>query len=165
MSVWHRVFGIMDVEPDPGALIEFLHGLGFPVITSRFHRDEQGWFTAELLLKEVEPLRLDRYLATEEGIRNELNTWAAWLETVMSNPNRDSLMQHLISTAQVFTFQVEIGEVLPVPDSGLERGDFSRIEKFSNGLCQFLARQTAGVYQVDERGFFAADGTLLVGEE
>jgi hypothetical protein len=32
------------------------------------------------------------------------------------------------------------------------------------GLCRFLARATDGFYQVDDEGFFEADGTLLVKE-
>jgi hypothetical protein len=32
-------------------------------------------------------------------------------------------------------------------------------------LCRFLAGQTEGIYQIDSRGFFDADGNLLVAED
>jgi hypothetical protein len=35
---------------------------------------------------------------------------------------------------------------------------------FSDMLCRFLCETTSGVYQVDECGFFQADGALLLPE-
>ena len=42
---------------------------------------------------------------SEEGIRAELNTWAAWLETAGHNPNHSWLMGHMIQTRQIFTLE------------------------------------------------------------
>ena len=154
MTKWFRVFGASDTTVEPAALVELLRGSGWEISTARFRGDEQGWFALEVLFEGAEaPWRLDRYLSTEEGIRAELNTWAAWVETVEGNPHQARLMQQLITAKQVFTFEIDVGDL---DDAGLE--------KWCHDLCQFLARETAGVYQADGRGFFAADGTLLLAE-
>ncbi|HYT87247.1 MAG TPA: hypothetical protein VEL76_00875, partial [Gemmataceae bacterium] len=102
MSPWYRVFAANEVCPEPGALLAHLHGLGLTV-TGRFRGDDQGWFRAELLLEEDAAIEVDCYLATEEGIRQELNTWAAWLETTPEGPLQDRLMLQVIGTRRVFT--------------------------------------------------------------
>jgi hypothetical protein len=151
MSRWFRVFGTNDVQPEPARLLEAARAFGD--VSGRFHGDDLGWFRADLALAEAEaPLPLERYLSSEEDIRAELNTWAAWLEETGPTPEAVQLMQHMISTTQVFT----LGPLDPDADA--------ETEQLCVGLCRFLARETAGVYQVDGQGFFAADGTRLVAE-
>src|SRR5438067_12727007 len=105
MTTWFRVFGIHEAQPEPAALLVYLHDMGFEV-KAKFRGDDLGWFRCELVVPdEPAPLVLERYLATEEGIRNELNTWAAWLETAPENPHSGRLMRHMISTRQVFTLE------------------------------------------------------------
>jgi hypothetical protein len=148
--MWFRVFGSNLNEPAPADLLAHMQGRGYAV-RGHFRGDDQGWFQATLALddEEEEPLELQRYLATEEGIRGELNTWAAWLETQEGSPHAGPLMQRMIATTQLFTLQCP-------PELPGEA---------CVALCRFLADQTAGVYQIDGQGFFAADGTLLVKEE
>lgn len=155
MSVWYRVFGTLEAEPDPAAMLAHLRQAGWEVATVRFRRDEQGWFAAELLFAiDGAPLRLDRYLASEDGIRDELNTWAAWVETQAGNPNQSWLMQHLIGVKQVFTLEN------PMDNDNLA----DMVQELFLSLCRFLAQATAGVYQVDAQGFFAANGEMLMAE-
>lgn len=135
-----RVFGINDAPIDPAWLLDHLHALDFE-ITGQFKTDEDGWFHADLVHDDCR-IELDRFLSSEEGVRAELNTWAAWLEE--HSPDH---MQHLISTRQVFTVHADEA------DDGV-----------SLAICQYLAKQTDGIYQVDGRGFFSADGTLIVAE-
>ncbi len=151
MSIWYRVFGAAPDEPAPAALLEHLQGLDAG-LRGRFTGDDQGWLRAELT-SAAGPVEVERYLVSEEGIRAELNNWAAWVETQEGNPHQDRLMRHLIATQQVFT--------LPQP-GGLAGREAA--EALCVAVCRFLARATAGVYQVDLRGFFAADGTLLMPE-
>src|SRR5262249_50891904 len=74
MSEWFRIFGTNDVQPEPAALLEYLHGLGMEV-EGHFHGDEKGWFQADLIVPDGRAvLKLERFLAKEEGIRAELNT-------------------------------------------------------------------------------------------
>jgi hypothetical protein len=152
MSRWFRVFGTSDVQPAPARLLEEARGLGGDV-SGRFRGDDLGWFRADLVVAgEESALSLERFLSGEEGIRAELNTWAAWLEET-GRPEAVRLMQHMVSTTQVFT----LGPLDPDADTATEA--------LCVGLCRFLARESAGIYQVDGQGFFAADGTLLVPED
>jgi hypothetical protein len=158
MSQWFRVFGRNEVQIAPAAVVEALHGLGVET-TGNFRGDDLGWFWAEFVLDPEEPpLRLERYLTKEDEIRADLNSWAAWLEGTGDSPQHVRLMQHVISTAQLFTMHQ------PIEDADEIEADPAKEQVFV-GLCQFLARTTDGVYQVDHQGFFAADGTRLVPEE
>jgi hypothetical protein len=153
MNGWYRVFGSNDVQPQPAALLELLRSLGREA-KGNFHGDDQGWFEAEIVFAAGgPPLQLDRFLAKEEGLRSELNTWAAWLETVEDNPHHAALMQQVIGTTQLFT----------LCQAGQE-GKSRVLDEIGGAVCQFLARETAGIYQADQLGFFAADGSLLVQE-
>ena len=111
--MWYRVFGISEVVPQPAELLAHLHGLGFRP-RAHFRGDEQGWLGAELILTEgTTPLHLERYLSTDPDIRQELNSWAAVLETWDYSPNHLPLMQHMIGTRQVFTRHQHRHESLP----------------------------------------------------
>ncbi len=148
MPRWYRVFGTSEAQPEPAALLEHLQ------VSGHFRGDDLGWFHARLVFAEdAPPLELERFLAKEDGIRGELNTWAAWLETREENPNHRPLMEHMIRTKQLFTLALPEDEV----------GD-ERTEQICLVACRFLARQTDGVYQIDHHGFFGADGTLLLEE-
>ena len=151
MSRWYRVFGTNDAPVEPARLLEEARRLE-PDVSGRFRGDDLGWFRADLVVPdEDEPVPVERYLSGEEDIRRLLNTWAAWLEET-GRPEAVRLMQHMISTTQVFT----LGPLDPDADPALDQ--------LCTGLCRFLARATAGVYHVDGGGFFAPDGTLLVPE-
>jgi hypothetical protein len=146
--LWYRVFGTCEAPVEPAGLLEHLHGLGLEA-AGRFRGDDLGWFHAELALPDDGGrVEVQRYLADEEGIRDELNTWAAWLETREDNPHHARLLRHMIGTRQVFTLQPEEDEN----------------EELCLAACRYLARRTDGVYQADGRGFCSAEGELLVEE-
>jgi hypothetical protein len=157
MSQWFRVFGLSGATVEPAALLEHLHGQGFPV-AGRFGGDDRGWFRTELVFADdTPPVVVERYFADEAGIRAELNTWAAWLEEQEDNPYHLPLMERLIGTAQLFT--------LHQPAEDVEDGDDRElVERLCLSCSRYLAASTDGVYQADHGGFFAADGTLLVPE-
>ncbi len=137
--MWHRVFGSNQAAVELDAFLRQWQAWSID-----YHRDDQGWFRAEIRLSETAPpLIVDRYLANEEGIRAELNTWAAWLE--LHAPDSEPWMQRMIATTQLITFQ-----------AGGDSVDFAW------ALCQFLARETDGVYQVDSLGFYDAQGNVVV---
>src|SRR4051794_5583725 len=92
------------------------------------------------------PLLLERFTSEEEGIRAELNSWAAHLETCDHSPHHVRLMERAIQTKQLFTLE-----------SPSDAPDPACVD-----LCRRLATETAGFYQIDGVGFFDADGTLLV---
>jgi hypothetical protein len=153
MHTWFRVFGTNDADPEPAVLLELARVLE-PSVTAKFSGDDQGWFRAIFTIDPDEPrLILERYLASEEGIRSQIMTWIAWLETQEAEANRDSLMDHLVTVKQLFTLHVE------------EDGESSSNDDLCEALCQCLAQTTGGVYQVDGRGFFTAGGELILAEE
>ncbi len=151
--MWYRVFGLADTVPSPAELLKHLHETGLTP-RAHFRGDEQGWMGAELTLTEgTTPLHLERYLATDPDIRHELNSWAALLETWDYSPKHLPLMQHMVLTRQVFTLRKPID----YPNEVL-------LDDVCLAVCRYLAERTEGVYQIDDRGFFAADGTLLIQE-
>ncbi len=148
MISWYRIFGSSSVMPAPAAILEFLTARTASV-SGDFAADDCGWYRADLVI-EGTVLQLERYLAEEPGIRAELNSWAAWLETRTEAAEHVGLMERMIQTAQLFTLRSD--------------QDSPRTEGVCVELCRFLAETTAGVYQIDERGFFSVDGRLLVAE-
>lgn len=144
MRAFSRVFGANTVEPDPATLLEFLTGL-IPDAQGHFQGDDQGWFRLRLV-SEPAAMHVERYLATEEGIRAELNTWAAWVEATGEGPEHAALMQRLIATQQLVVLH-----------------DFPA--ELAEKLCAHLARRIDGIYQVDGRGFFTAEGAVLLSED
>jgi hypothetical protein len=153
MSRWYRVFGTAAEQPRPETLLECLRALGVST-AAHFRGDEDGWTSAEVALADgVAPLVVECFLATEPGIRAELNNWAAWLETCDYSPNHVDLMERVIQARQLYTLR-----------RPLDHADEVRLERVCVGICRHLAATTAGIYQADGEGFFAADGTLLLQE-
>jgi hypothetical protein len=153
MSVWYRIFGSLDLVPAPVDVAACLAGQGMAAGIA-WAADGEAWYRAEIATGEGEPLLLERWLAEEEGIRGELSTWAAYLETCEHSPHHVALMERAIQTRQLFT--------LCLPD---DRGDEGLLIRACAALARHLAQATQGFYQIDGEGFFAADGTLLVSEE
>jgi hypothetical protein len=150
--MYWRVFGTNQAAVPAAALLEHLHARGFAV-TGHFRGDDKGWFLAELLCPNAEArLELQRFLATEEGIRGQLNTWAAWLETAC--PSEPRWMQHLVGTSQVFTLH-----------SVDEDADEDAVRTLAAEVCSYLAQQTGGIVQIDGEGFVTAHGALIAAEE
>ena len=151
--MWSRVFARNDITPDPAALQAHLQSLGLPA-AGRFRGDDLGWTGAEFVVQSgATPVYVERYLTATDDLRADLNTWAAWLETQDHEPRHRSLMEHVIATRQLFTIR-----------HPLDHADEVTLEHLCTALCQWLAMQTDGMYQVDGAGFFAADGTLLLHE-
>jgi hypothetical protein len=147
--MWYRVFGINDANLEPGSLLGHMNASGYPV-RARFGVDDAGWYQAEVIREDADEVYdLQRYLADEEGIRDELNTWAASVELVDSL-HQTSLMQHMASTQQLFTLRATQGK----PN-----------DAFCRRLCQLLARATRGIYQIDGYGFYDAAGDFLAPDE
>ncbi|MCS7271926.1 MAG: hypothetical protein NZ703_12675, partial [Gemmataceae bacterium] len=69
------------------------------------------------------------------------------------HPNHQQLMEHAIQTQQLI--------VLRRP---ADNRDEAAVEAVLEHTCRYLAEHTQGVYQIDGRGWFAPDGTLLLPE-
>jgi hypothetical protein len=150
--MWYRVFGRSDTEPAPVALVTHLHARGL-LVEPHFRGDDLGWTEGELRLPIGSPVLLARYLATEDDLRDDLNAHAAELETMDYSPNSGPLMERVIQTKQLMTLRKPV-----------DAADEVLLEKILDEAVRFLASATDGVYQIDGRGWFAADGALLVRE-
>jgi hypothetical protein len=145
--MWARVFVAVAEAPAPETLVEHLRGRGYGA-EIRADADELGWFHLELSTS-AGNVTLDRYGA-DEGIRNDLNSWAAWAE-IHAGEHADRLMQHLIGSRQIITLRVM-------------REMDDELRRLLHAVLGFLAAATGGVYQIDGEGFFDAAGTLLIAE-
>jgi hypothetical protein len=151
MHPCYRVFGTNGAQPDPATLLDTLRRQGFDV-TGHFRGDDQGWFQLRLVLAgSGAEVVADCYLPREEDLGDELPAWAAWLEEAGDSPVHVRLMGQVIATTHLFV-------ILQPQEPGPAR-------ELCEALCSFLAWAMDGVWQVDGRGFFAADGTLLVAED
>ena len=116
--------------------------------------DELGWTSIEVPFDgPANRLRIERYLTDADDLRDELDAWAAWVETQGSGPTCVELMQNLISTRQLFTLHLACAQAN------------SELLSLVEPIAQWLASQTAGIYQMDGRGFFAVSRELLLKEE
>jgi hypothetical protein len=96
---------------------------------------------------------LARFLTAEDDLRDDLNAYAAELETMDYDPNHRVLMERVIQTLQLITIRRPV-----------DHADEVRLDRVVEETLRFLASSTAGVYQVDGQGWFAADGTKLLTE-
>lgn len=96
---------------------------------------------------------ISRYLTKEDDLRDDLNTHAAELETMNYSPNSGPLMERVIQTQQLITLRRPV-----------DMNDEVLVDRVLEEAVRFLASATKGVYQIDGRGWFAANGELLVQE-
>jgi hypothetical protein len=151
--MWYRVFGLDSTAVSPSALAAHLHAAGVPVVP-HFKGDDLGWTSGELHLPGGgTPILLERYLTIEDDLRDDLNAYAAELETMDYSPAHQPLMERVIQTQQLITVR-----------KPFDHADESLLEQACEGVVRFLAAGCRGVYQIDGRGWFAADGSLLVPE-
>ena len=159
MNHWHRVFGS---DPAPPAL-DILVGLArrfFPPAELHAEVTDLGWQRDKLQLPagssppierttEGVILTLHRYRREEEGIRGELQAWATAIEQRVELPAQEILLRQVATAQQILTLDVATAEGLPL----------------AFALCRHLATRTAGTFQIDGRGYFDAEGHLLLEEE
>src|SRR5687767_10631143 len=100
--MWYRVFCRSDAVATPNELLAELAGRGVPC-TGRFRGDDTGWTAADLDLGAGTPVSVERYLTDTDDLRTDLNTWAAYLETLDYSPNHVGLMERVIQTRQLVT--------------------------------------------------------------
>ena len=150
--MWYRIFCRSAAELAPADLLARL-AQGRPAVEGRFRGDDLGWTAAEVVLAGGTPIFVERFLTGEDNLRDDLNTWAAYLETLDYSPNHAALMEHVIQSQQMVTVR-----------KPLDHPNESAVEDVCVGLCQTLAAAGDGIYQVEDRGWYAADGTLLLQE-
>jgi len=150
--MWYRVFCRSEAEVKPAELQARAQQPGRPV-TGDFRGDDLGWTAAELSLGSGSPVYAERYLTGEDDLREDLNTWAAWLEAQDHEPNHARLMEHVIQSRQLVTIR-----------KPMDHPNESAIEDLCRALCRTLAAAADGVYQVEGDGWYSAGGERLLTE-
>jgi hypothetical protein len=150
--MWYRVFCRSEAEVKPADLLAPVQQPGRPV-TGSFRGDDLGWTAAEFSLGSGSPVYAERYLTSEDDLREDLNTWAAWLEAQDHEPNHARLMEHVIQTRQLVTIRKPV-----------DHPNESAIEDLCRGLCRAIAEAADGVYQVEGDGWYSAGGDRLLTE-
>ena len=150
--MWYRVFCRADTEVKPDELLARLQAPG-RTASGRFRGDDLGWTAAELEVAAGSPVYVERYLTGEDDLRDDLNTWAAWLETQDHEPNHAQLMEHVVQSKQLVTVRRPV-----------DHSNEVAVEDLCRAVCQTLAAAAEGVYQVEGDGWFAADGERLLTE-
>lgn len=139
MRRWIRVFAASDAVPDAAGLAARRAGEAPPAAT------DAPWYRLDLGGPDGPSVVLERWLADEEGVRAELNGWAGHLETFAPDRQAVALMERTIQARQLITLQADD-------------------EAAGVRLARSLASLTGGFYHVEDVGFFAADGTMLLAE-
>src|SRR5262245_29215803 len=125
--MWYRVFCRLDAEIKPDDLLARIQTPGRPIV-GRFRGDDLGWTAAELVVGTGSPVIVDRYLTGADDLRDDLNTWAAWLETQDHEPNHGPLMERVVQTAQLVTIRKPV-----------DHSNDVAVEDLCRGLCRELA--------------------------
>jgi len=150
--MWYRVFCRSTNVPEAVDLLARLT-TGGPPITASFDPPDVGWTSAELGVGRGTPVYAERFRTVEDDLRNDLNTWAGVLETMDYSPNHTRLMEHVIQTQQLFTIR-----------KPLDHANEAAVDDLCRRLCSELAAAGDGVFQVEDDGWYASDGTLLLKE-
>ena len=147
-----RVFAASDSMPQPADLQSWLdeHGHSAPLNVTG---DDLGWLSIEFTAPSLDAtIRIERYLTEEDDLRDELDTWAGWVENQPECEATTRLMQQIITTGQVFTIRA----VASTNDANL----ITELE----AIARWYARAAGGVYQMDGRGLCSASGDVLITE-
>ena len=150
--MWYRVFCRSGSRIAACGAARAVQQPGRPV-GGNFKGDDLGWTSAEFKLGAGTPVYAERYLTREDDIRDDLNTWAAYLETLDYSPNNVSLMERVIQSRQLVTIR-----------KPLDHPNESAIDDLCQSICQAIANAAEGVYQIEGDGWYSTTGELLLRE-
>ncbi len=122
-------------------------------VQPHFKGDDLGWTAAELLVELGTPIYVERYLTQEDNLREDLNSWAAWLETRDFSPNHVMLMERVIQTQQMITIRKPIDH----PNENL-------LDEVCTALSRAICQKADGIYQAEDQGWYSASGEELLKE-
>lgn len=150
--MWYRVFCRTDATPTPTELLAALLDCGLTV-RGQFRGDDLGWTAAEIALGPGTPVQVERYLTDADDLRHDLNTWAAYLETLDYSPNHGRLMEQVVQSRQMVT----VRQPLDHPNE-VESG------RACETIARLLAARGDGVYQIEGDGWYDGGGALVLKE-
>lgn len=152
--MWLRAFGRELTHPKLTSLCEHLQKAGLKVVP-HFRGDDLGWTEGEIELVDAKAtIGLARYLTEEDNLREDLNAYAAELESYADiQQGTKELMERVIQTRQMITIRKPINgnnEIL--------------MEKACELIASYFAERIDGVYQIDGQGWYLATGERLITE-
>ena len=150
--MWYRVFCRSEVAPSPAELLAALQADN-PNIRGRFRGDDLGWTAATIELGPSTPVLVERYLTDADELRDDLNSWAAYLETLDYSPNNGRLMEHVFQSRQM----VAIRRPLDHPNE-------IEAERVCLTVARLMAFSAEGIYQAEGDGWYDGSGELLLKE-
>lgn len=151
--MWYRIFAATPNVPNVQALLAYVSDQKTKIHGLFQHAPDEEWFVLELVFGSGSSVCIERFLANEPGIREELNSWAGYLETLDYSSKAVPLMERTIQAHQMYTLRRPIDHANEV-----------LLDHVCLQACTFLAQSTGGFYHIDGRGFFEADGQVLVEE-
>jgi hypothetical protein len=150
--VWCRIFCRNADEAPPSVILNHLSTHGIEA-TGHFKGDDLGWTQANISFGPGSPIMLQRYLEPTDNLRDDLNSWAAYIETLTYSPNYTILMERVIQTKQMLTIRKPIDHPNEIAMKGA-----------CDALCTFFSQRGDGIYMVDHDGWYDASGELLIQE-
>jgi hypothetical protein len=150
--MWYRVFCRLDAIPTAAELLAALQSAGLSV-RGQFRGDDLGWTAAAITLGPGTPVQVERYLTDADDLRDDLNTWAAYLETLDYSPNSGRLMEHVIQSRQMVTVR-----------KPLDHPNEVEAERACETIVRLVAARGDGVYQVEGDGWYDDKAELVLKE-
>src|SRR5262245_4396418 len=132
MGTKYRIFGTTAAVPPPAVLLERCRAASGRPLEADFPGAESEWFHG-VVGDGQSVVVLDRWLADEDGIRAELNSWAAAVESWEGNADYGPLMERIIQSRQ-FVLLAHQGPAAPEP--------------WPLELARLLAERSGGFYHV-----------------
>ena len=148
---WYSVHGTIEASPTPSAMLASLRprvdGLAYD-----FEPHDESWCEGRFRLsdKTVPAIHVRRARAGDEGF-DDLARLEKILSEMDDEPHRDFVLAHIRRTCQSV-------HVIPL-DFTL---GMSKLARMCEQLCGYLARETEGLIQVFQEGFFSAEGESLL---
>jgi hypothetical protein len=150
--MWYRVFCRSAGSLEPRDLAGRLATSG-RAVRAEFEPNDRTWSSGALRLGSGTPIYVERFDTATDELRNDLNTWAAYLETLDYSPNHTRLMEHVIQTRLLFTIR-----------KPLDHPNESAVDDVCRALCGELATVGDGIFQIEDEAWYSADGTMLLQE-
>ena len=152
LRCWYSIHGAIEVSPRPLAMLACVHprvvGLAY-----NFEPDEERWRRGQFQRQEATTpaILVSRIGPGDEGFIAADKRYEEWLSTMSDEPHRDFVLAHLHRTRQTVN-------LIPV-DFTL---GMTKLARVCEQLCGFLARETDGLIQVFQEGFFSPQGESLL---
>ncbi|MFN0197962.1 MAG: hypothetical protein ACKVT0_14550 [Planctomycetaceae bacterium] len=149
---WYIVYGKNDECPHPSQL----HNSIRPAITNLIYNckpNEINWTNSQFTLSttSVPVITINRTTIGESQFEDEVEKSINAYATIQGEKYQEMIINHLRHTRQIL-------HILP---TGLSLGN-AQLARVCEQVCGFLARETSGIIQVFQEGFFNPQGQSLM---